>query len=87
MVANINLRDLEEVFLQAMVQEEVADLEEIAKAILTQDHLEEQMAILIQDRLEVADQEEAQMEIHLLSQTEGLVRIEIHRDQEVKHWV
>ena len=54
---------------------EVADQEEAAKVIL------------IQDRLEVADQEEAQMEIHLLSQTEGLVRIEIHRDQEVKHWV
>ena len=52
---------------------EVADQEEIAKAILIQDHLE------------VADQEEAQMEIHLLNQTEDLVRIEIHRDQEVKH--
>ena len=53
----------------------MADQEEVAKAILIQDHLE------------VADQEEAQMEIHLLSQTEDLVRIEIHRDQEVKHWV
>ena len=109
MVANINLRDLEEVFLQAMVQEEVADLEEIAKAILIQDHLEvadqeevakaildldhsevvdqEEVAkaTLIQDHLEAADQEEAQVEIHLLGQTEDLVRIEIHRDQEVKH--
>ena len=53
----------------------MADQEEVAKATQVQDHLE------------VTDQEEAQVEIHLLSQTEGLVRIEIHRDQEVKHWV
>ena len=78
-------------------------LDEIAKAILIQDRLEELMVILdldhleveaqeeiakvilIQDRLEIAVQEEAQMGIHLPNQIEALVRIEIHRGQEVKH--
>ena len=64
---------------------EVVGQEEAAKAIVIQDHLEELMGILIQDHLEVVDQEEVQMEIHFLNQIEGLVRIEIRRDQEVKH--
>ena len=58
MAANINLRDLEEVFLQVMDREEVMEQEKVVKAILIQDHLE------------VADQEEVQMEIHFLSHLE-----------------
>ena len=51
----------------------MADQEEAAKAILIQDHLE------------VVDQEEVQTGTHFLNQIEDLARIEIRRDQEVKH--
>ena len=46
---------------------------------------EEMKEIEIQGQLEVVPQEEVLMEIHSLSIQKGLVKDEIHPDQEIKH--
>ena len=85
-IVKINLRRLEEAFLQAMDLEE-----EVMKVILIQDYIEIQaqeevpMEIQFQGQLEVVPQEEVLMEIHSLSIQKGLVKDEIHPDQEIKH--
>jgi len=43
------------------------------------------MEIQFQGQLEVVPQEEVLMEIHSLSIQKGLVKDEIHPDQEIKH--